>query len=123
MSKLLAIFIGGGLGSLVRFYLGARWNVGANQFPYGTFLANFISSFVLGLLMAYYIANPDWKTNYRLFLMTGFCGGFSTFSTFSAEVFTLMKSDQLGLAFTYLGISILFGLLAIYLGMKVYGLR
>ncbi len=121
--KLGAIFLGGGLGSLARFYMGYRWNVGEGQFPYGTVLANVVSSFILGLAMAYYLAHPDWKVNYRLLLMTGFCGGFSTFSTFSSEVVLFLKNDQMGMAFLYLGISIILGLFAVYLGMKVYGLR
>jgi len=120
--KLFAIFIGGGLGSLFRFYLGIRWNVSSDQFPFGTFLANIISSFILGILVAYYIAHPEWKVNYRLFLMTGFCGGFSTFSTFSAEAMTMLKDGHLSLAFLYMGASLLFGLLAVFLGMKVYEL-
>ncbi len=123
MSKLFAIFIGGGLGSLVRFYIGTRWNVSTDQFPVGTFLANIISSFILGIFIAYYIAHPDWKVNYRLLLMTGFCGGFSTFSTFSGEIVVMLKDDHLGLAFIYMGISLLSGLLAIYLGMKVFDMR
>lgn len=118
--RLVAIFIGGGLGSIFRYYLGLRLNIN-DHFPYGTLVANILSSFILGGLLAYSLQHPVWKEQYKLFLMTGFCGGFSTFSTFSSETLFLMKNNQLELAFLYLSISLVLGVLSVYLGMKIMG--
>lgn len=118
--KFLAVFIGGGLGSLCRFLL-ASLNVGSNTaIPYGTLSANFMSSFILGALVAWFSAKNDPSPSVVLLLTTGFCGGFSTFSTFSLELFQLSKNGYPGLAFGYLVLSIGIGLLAVWLGFRCF---
>lgn len=107
MNAWLAIFLGGGLGSVARygvskatiFYL-------KSAFPWGTLGANLLSCVVMGLALGLFSgkldANPAWKA----MLVIGFCGGFSTFSTFSFETLELMRNGQMGFAIANVGISI-----------------
>lgn len=119
--KLLAVFIGGGLGSICRFLLASFNLANPSTIPYGTLLANFISSFILGALAAWFSQKSDTSPSVVLLLTTGFCGGFSTFSTFSLELFQLCRNGFAGLAFGYLVLSLSVGLLAVWLGFKCLG--
>lgn len=96
LNTLLAIFVGGGLGSLARYGLG-KWVSGIlpATFPYGTLAANVVSSLLLGLFLGATIAKPENENQLRFLIAVGFCGGFSTFSTFSAETLELFRNDML----------------------------
>ncbi len=118
MTNFLLIFLGGGLGSLCRWGIAASIRNYTITFPLGTFLANFISCFILGMLIAYSFKG-NLSPTYRALLMTGFCGGFSTFSTFSAESLHLLQVGQINLAFVNIAGSITVGLLSVWLGMKL----
>lgn len=111
------VFIGGGLGSLCRFGL-AQWLNRSGAYPWGTLLANGLACIVLGVLVGW-ASKQSLSMEARLLLMTGFCGGFSTFSTFSNELIQMLKQTDYLSAFTYLMMSLAFGLLAIWLGMKI----
>ena len=114
----LAIFFGGGLGSLTRFGL-SRWAILAGkEVMWGTLAANTIACLVLGYL-AFSVTDDNYSANTRLLLATGFCGGFSTFSTFSLEAFMLLQTGRTGLAILYVGLSLLLGLAA----FAVFALR
>ena len=119
MQNWIYVFIGGGLGSIFRYGLGLYFSSVNTDFPIGTFIANFLACLILGILVGMQIKN-NLQTNYSLLLITGFCGGFSTFSTFSNESLKLFENQQYALALLYIGGSLILGLLAIYLGIKIY---
>lgn len=117
MTSYFLVFIGGGLGSMARFGIGQLLARFSWQFPLATFAANIISCLILGYLIGFSTQHSP-GASYKLLLMTGFCGGFSTFSTFSAETLLLLQQGQYGYAFLNIGASLMLCLLAVYLGIK-----
>ncbi len=117
MHNWLYVFFGGGLGSLFRYGIG-KYFANVTILPFGTFIANILACFLLGTLLAMEVKQEIHQPQ-LLLLATGFCGGFSTFSTFSAEALFIGRDQHMGWALLYIGISVIFGLLAIYLGYKV----
>ncbi len=89
------VFLGGGIGSLFRFAI-AKWF--STNFPLATLTANVFSSFILGIVVYFFIAKNNQSESLRLFWAVGFCGGFSTFSTFSLEVFSMLNKGEFQLA-------------------------
>lgn len=114
----ILVFIGGGLGSVVRFSLG-RWvnSLHNHNFPYGTLLVNIIACFTLGLVIGLADHKQWLSPPARLFWTIGFCGGFSTFSTFSQETFYLIQGGFNLSMIAYVTLSLLFCVLAVYLGL------
>ncbi|GGD09718.1 fluoride efflux transporter CrcB [Franconibacter daqui] len=95
---LLAVFIGGGTGSVLRWWLSLRLNPLHHAIPLGTLTANLAGAFIIGAGLAWFNRlthiDPVWK----LLITTGFCGGLTTFSTFSAEVVFLLQQGRFGWA-------------------------
>ena len=113
MKSILAIFLGGGIGSVCRYLLGMSITRHlSTAFPAGTFIVNITGCFLIGLL--YGIANRHaWLTvEWRLFLITGICGGYTTFSTFSYESISLIRQGNYAYFFLYVVLSVVLGLLA-----------
>ena len=112
------VFLGGGLGSLCRYGVAQIVPNLLGHFPWGTFIANLLSCFILGFLIGwnekYLLSNSA-----KLFFMTGFCGGFSTFSTFISEQLILGMDNQFSVAFLYVFSSIVIGLITIFFGLKL----
>ncbi|HET8810492.1 MAG TPA: fluoride efflux transporter CrcB [Flavobacteriaceae bacterium] len=116
MKQLLIVFVGGGLGSALRFMLAKFLNV-PDGFPYGTFIVNILGSLFLGVILGYALKNNSISSGSTLLLATGFCGGFTTFSTFMYENQNFLKSGEFFLFAGYTIGSFALGLLAVFLGL------
>lgn len=120
MRNLLLVACGGSLGSVAR-YLCQRWFVQhiPTHFPWGTFIVNITGCLLIGIFwgitLRSFSANEQWK----LLLMTGVCGGFTTFSAFTLEGIGMLRENRAGIFLLYAGGSVLAGLLATYAGMKL----
>jgi CrcB protein len=118
----LAVAVGGALGSLGRFWLGAAVGVFAGpRFPWGTLLINILGSFVIGLVTALAIqpARVPMHPDVLVFLVVGVCGGFTTFSAFSLQTLQLMQGGDMLAAAGYIVGSVVLCLTAVWLGVLV----
>jgi CrcB protein len=120
IKNILLVGLGGGAGSISR-YLFQRWmnNVYPHHFPWGTFGVNIIGCFLIGIFWGLSFKSFDTNESWKLFLMVGLCGGFTTFSAFTLEGIGLIKEQRLALFFAYVAGSVILGLLATYTGMKI----
>ena len=92
--SILAIAVGAALGALLRWQLGIRLNALFPTIPPGTLVANLIGAYVIGLAIAFFASFSALSPEWRLLVITGFCGGLTTFSTFSAELVTLLLQGR-----------------------------
>jgi fluoride exporter len=91
---IFAIFVGAGLGALLRWWLGLTLNSYYPRIPPGTLAANLIGGYIIGVAVALFANYSDLAPEWRLFVITGFCGGLTTFSTFSSEIVALLRDGQ-----------------------------
>ena len=112
--NLLLVALGGAVGSVLRYLIPSI----NTSFPWGTFTVNVLGSLLIGLLVGFVskgLLSPEMK----LLLVTGFCGGFTTFSTFANESFGMMKAGDVLLMALYVGASVIIGILAVWGGMML----
>jgi CrcB protein len=117
MKQILLVFLGGGFGSVLRYIIGKYLNNTENGIPYGTFLANILGSLLIGLILGFAAKNNTLSQNQTLLLATGFCGGFTTFSTFAYENHVFLKSGDFTSFAIYTIASFVIGFLAVFAGM------
>ncbi|NAW51170.1 fluoride efflux transporter CrcB [Elizabethkingia argentiflava] len=117
LKSILLVGFGGGIGSILRYLVSLYFSKSSlGAFPWGTFMVNVLGCFMIGVLLGlferYQCLNPDFK----YLFVTGFCGGFTTFSTFAAESLDLFHSENLLIASIYIAASVFMGLLAVWAG-------
>ncbi|WP_025742590.1 fluoride efflux transporter CrcB [Aquimarina pacifica] len=119
MKQVLFVFLGGGTGSVARYFISKYLNSNTTGIPYGTLVANVTGSLLIGIILGLALKNNVISQNTLLFLATGFCGGFTTFSTFAYENHLLLKSgDFVNFAIYTIG-SFVIGFLFVFLGMFI----
>ncbi|SHJ56040.1 fluoride efflux transporter CrcB [Aquimarina spongiae] len=119
MKQLLLVFVGGGTGSIARYLIHKYFSSISWSFPYGTFVANVLGSFLIGIILGLAARNTTLSQQTVLLLTTGFCGGFTTFSTFAYENHLFLRSgDFLSFAIYTIG-SISVALLFVFLGVFI----
>ncbi len=117
MKAVLLVFLGGGFGSSLRYLLSKYLNSDITGIPYGTFAANILGSILIGVILGFSEKGNILSQNHTLLLATGFCGGFTTFSSFAYENHVFLKSgDFFSFALYTIG-SFIFGFLAVFFGM------
>ena len=118
IKSMLFVFIGGGLGSVLRFGL-SKWinALHSNNFPFGTLIVNILACFILGLVIGLADQKQLFSPVARLFWIAGFCGGFSTFSTFSHETLELLQGGFTLSLLLYIALSLLLCLAAAFGGL------
>lgn len=120
--SILAISLGAAAGAVLRWLLGTSLNALFPTVPPGTLAANLIGGYLIGVAIVFFADQPGLAPEWRLFVITGFLGGLTTFSTFSAEVTTLLQQGRLAWAFGAVSIHVAGSLLMTLAGMASVGL-
>ena len=120
LKEIIVVFIGGGIGSILRFLFNKIEIVSENNFPYSTFISNFLGCFILGLVLGYFIKSENPNSVMFVFLTVGLCGGFTTFSSFSYENLQLLQNGEILTFLIYLLGSLMVGIISVYVGMLIF---
>lgn len=115
--SILAISVGAATGALIRWLLGITFNAFFPMLPLGTLLANLAGGYLIGITLVVFALYPAITPEWRLLIVTGFLGGLTTFSTFSAEVTTLIQQGRLGWAGIEVALHVVGSVLMTFLGL------
>jgi CrcB protein len=122
--SVLAVCVGGSVGCLLRWVLGLWLNGQNTAVPMGTLAANLIGGYIIGIAVAFFAMNKSLEPAWRVLVITGFCGGLTTFSSFSAEVVLLLRQDRVMWALATVGLNLFGSLLLTFAGIAtVLGLK
>ena len=116
MKSFLLVFLGGGLGSGLRYLVTIAMNQYSKVLPFGTFTVNILGCLLIGLVLGYAQKENTLTSNQTLLLATGFCGGFTTFSAFANENLELIKNGEIFNLSVYTIGSVLIGITAVFIG-------
>jgi len=119
MKEIVLVFVGGGLGSALRYLIGKNLNTSTASFPWGTFTVNLIGSLIIGFIFGWILHKSKLTNDVLLLIVAGFCGGFTTFSAFAHESLIFLRAGNHTLFFTYVLSSIFAGLFCVWLGYLV----
>jgi len=120
IKNFLIVGLGGAVGSMLRYAVQKFFQAQvAATFPTGTLLVNIAGCFLIGILWSLVSRSFTWNDEMKLLLMTGFCGGFTTFSAFTLEGIGLLKENKTALFFIYLTASVVGGLVATFIGIRI----
>ena len=122
LKSVLAISAGASMGAVLRWVFGLVLNALFPLIPMGTLAANLLGGYGVGLAVSFFAASPGFAPDWRLFVITGFLGGLTTFSTFSAEVTELLQQGRLGWACGAVSMHLFGSLLMTFLGMGTFAL-
>jgi fluoride exporter len=117
IKDLLLVGLGGGIGSMLRFAAGSMFS--HKQFPWATFTINILGSLLIGMVIALSIRHASFAANWKTILAAGICGGFTTFSAFTAENMSMLQSGKIGIAAIYVISSVLLGIAACFAGYSL----
>ena len=120
MKQLLIVFVGGGIGTVMRYIIGKFLPYSGKGFPWNTFCTNLVGCMFIGLLTGYFLRNnAENQSSLLLFATIGFCGGFTTFSSFANENLSFIRSGDYIMLLAYSMLSITAGILMVYLGILI----
>ena len=122
LKSIFAIALGASVGALLRWQLGMKLNAVFPALPPGTVVANMVGGYIIGLAIAFFAATPSLSVEWRLLVITGFCGGLTTFSTFSAETVTLIQQGRLFWALGAIAVHVFGSLAMTALGLLTFQL-
>jgi len=122
LKSILVISLGAAVGAVLRWALGLKLNSFLPELPPGTLVANLVGAYIIGIAIAYFATAPSISGEWRLLIITGFCGGLTTFSTFSAEVVSLLQQGRAAVAGGVVAVHVIGSVAMTFLGIGSYAL-